>query len=289
MSRNSNRWLAIGLFALAAGLAVNAVLGPLLAEIVTFPFSETLLNQTIGLEAITLLVVVPWCVGAGILVLRNHLAGPVLAIPPAGYVAYMFIQYIAGPEYETYPEIMPLHMGIFILSGAVLVVAWNRIQVDELPTGTQRRTRIVAVILFLLAAFTISRYLSAIGGTVTGGEIPADFADDRTMYWLIFWLDLGVVVPVTVAAGISLLQGRSWAQKAVYGIVGWFALVPISVAAMSIVMLINDDPNAAIETLVVLSGAAVIFTIFAIWLYRPLFKGEVEHKQTSTDDAAASS
>lgn len=271
MSRKSDRWLAAGLFTLAVGLAVNSLLGPLLAGVVTYPFSETLLNQTIGLDAISLLVVAPWSVAAGWLVLRNHPAGPVITIPPAAYTAYMFVQYIAGPEYAAYPPVITLHLTIFVLSGAVLVVAWNRIQLEDLPPTTRRRTRIAAVVLFLLAAFTISRYLSAVQGVVTGDEIPAEFAADRTMYWLIFLLDLGIVVPITVAAGIGLLQGRAWAWKAVYGIVGWFALVPISVAAMAITMLINNDPYAAVETVVVLSIAAVVFAAVAAWLYRPLF------------------
>ena len=275
VSRERDRWPAGGLFALAVGLAVNSLLGPLLLGIVTYPFSGTLLNQTIGLEAVSLLVVAPWSAAAGVLVLRNHPTGPLIAIFPAVYVAYMFVQYIAGPEYAAYPPILPLHLTMFVLSGSLLVVAWDRIRFEDLPKTTQRRTRIAAVVLFLLAAFTISRYISALLGTVTGEEIPAEFAADRTMYWLIFLLDLGIIVPVTVAAGIGLLLDRVWAWKAVYGIVGWFALVPISVAAMQITMLINNDPHSSVETLVVLSTAAVAFSAVAVWLFRPLFSQRV--------------
>lgn len=60
----------------------------------------------------------------------------------------------------------------------------------------------------------------------------------------------------------------------VLGIVGWFALVPISVSSMAITMLVNDDPNAVVGNAVVLGVVAMLFAGFAAWLYRPLFREE---------------
>ena len=52
--------MALTLVALAVGFVVNSPLRPLGTDVVTYPFSETLVNQTIGLEAVSLLVVAPW-------------------------------------------------------------------------------------------------------------------------------------------------------------------------------------------------------------------------------------
>lgn len=272
MTRRPNRWLVAGLLALAVGLAVNSLLGPLLAGVVTYPFSETLLNQTIGLEAVSLLVVAPWCVVAALLVLRGHRAGPVLAVPPAAYAAYMFVQYVVGPQYLAYPPVLPLHLAIFVLGGAVLVLAWNRIRVDALPALSPRRSRWAGVALLLFAVFVSLQYLSAVRGVLTGASLSAEFIDDPSMYWSIFLLDLGIVVPVTIAASAGLVTGATWARKALYCIAGWYTLVPISVSAMGIAMLLNGDPNAAVARVVVLSVAALLFSSFAVWLYRPLFR-----------------
>jgi hypothetical protein len=57
MSRGGNRRSVLALAALAVGLAVNSILGPLGLGVVTYPFSATLVNQTVGLEAVSLLVV----------------------------------------------------------------------------------------------------------------------------------------------------------------------------------------------------------------------------------------
>ena len=267
-----DRWLAAGLLVLAARVAGNSLLGPLAAGVVDYPLSETLVNQTIGLEAVSLAIVAPWSAAAAVLAFRGHREGPVAAVPAAAYAAYMFLQYVVGPQYLEYRPIVALHLGIFVLSGGVLLRAWNRISVDHLPVLSRRQELVFATVLLLLAGFTVSRYAPAFQGLGSGGAIPAEYGDDASMYWSIFLLDLGVVVPVTLGAGWGLVRGAAWARKAVYGIVGWFALVPISVSAMSITMVLNDDPNAAVGNAVGLGVVALLFTAVAAWLYRPLLQ-----------------
>ena len=54
--------VALALVANAAALVVNSLLGQLAMGVVTHPFSKTLVNQTIGLEAVSLLLVL-WSLG----------------------------------------------------------------------------------------------------------------------------------------------------------------------------------------------------------------------------------
>jgi hypothetical protein len=268
----TDRWLAAGLVALAAALALNTLAGPLAADLVSYPFSQTLVYQTVGLEAVTLAVVVPWCLAAAALVRRGHRAGPVLAVAPTAYTAYMFVQYVVGPSYLTYRPVVAAHLGIFVLGGALLAVAYNRIRLDALPVPSERRDRRTAVGIGLLAAFVVFRYVPSFGGMVAGDPLTAEFAADPAMFWSIFLLDLGIVVPVTVAAALGLRRGAAWARKATLGVVGWYVPVPVSVAAMGLVMLVNDDPNTSLGFVVTLGIAAVLFTGFAVWVYRPLFR-----------------
>jgi len=268
---SADRWLAAGLVVLGLALAVNSLVGPLVAGLVSYPFSETLVYQTIGLEAVTLAVVVPWTVAAAVLVRRGHPAGALLAIAPSSYSVYMFLQYVLGPAYLTYRPVVLFHLGIFVLGGAVLVLAWQRVRTDALPALSARRERRTGVGLLLLAAFVVFRYLPSFGGMLTGAPLTQEFAADPTMFWSIFLLDLGVVVPVTLATGVALLRGAAWAPRVAYGVAGWYVPVPISVAAMGAVMLVNDDPYASLGFVAVLSVAAVLFTAFAVWVYRPLF------------------
>jgi hypothetical protein len=99
----SQRWLAAGLLMIAAGLAVVALLGPLAFEVIDYRVTETLRNQTIGLDAVSLFVVAPLALLAVVLVVRGHVAGPALALGIGAYTSYMFVQYILGPTTRICP------------------------------------------------------------------------------------------------------------------------------------------------------------------------------------------
>jgi hypothetical protein len=126
----------------------------------------------------------------------------------------------------------------------------------------------------VLAAFILTRYAPALAAAIAGDGLTAGFRQDVSMYWSIVLLDLGIVVPATIAAAVGLFRGASWSRKALYAVIGWFALVPPSVAAMGIAMVANEDPNQAGGEVAVLTIAAVVFAAIAVRLYRPLFATE---------------
>jgi hypothetical protein len=70
--RSTDTVTRLGLLALAGDLAANSVLGPFLADLIDCPVSETMRSQTIGLDAASLLVVVPSIVVVGYLALRGQ-------------------------------------------------------------------------------------------------------------------------------------------------------------------------------------------------------------------------
>jgi hypothetical protein len=265
-------WFAVGLLVLAGMLVVNTVLGPLVLSVISYPFSETVENETIGLEAISLVLVAPSSALAGLLVLRGRPIGAVLAMGPAGYTAYMFVQYVAGPGYPTYQASLLLHVVIFTLASALLLQAWHSARPVVEPLGTGQRDRRWAGVLAGLAAFVVFRWAEALARMLEGGPLDDAYVADAGMYWSIFLLDLGVVVPVTVVAAVGLWRGRRWARTALFGLVGWFALVPPSVTAMAITKIIRDDPLADPADTVVLGVATVVFAAIAVLLYRPLLK-----------------
>jgi len=206
-----------------------------------------------------------------VLAFRGHREGPVAAVPAAAYAAYMFIQYVVGPQYLEYRPIVALHLGIFVLSGGVL---------SERGTGSRSITcrccpgarnwfspRCCSFLRALLSPATHPRFRAGVRRRDTRGvrrrsvdvlvDLPARSRCRGTGH---------------ARGRLGLVRGAAWARKAVYGIVGWFALVPISVSAMSITMVLNDDPNAAVGNAVGLGVVALLFTAVAAWLYRPLLQ-----------------
>jgi hypothetical protein len=261
---------------LGFALATNAVLGPLMAGVIQYRYGTSMINQAIGLDAVALLIGGPLALVAGWLTHRGHAAGPVLALAPATFAAYMMPQYVIGPDYPNRPgnneDFAVAHIAVFVLAVAVIVAAWRGIDRSRLRPATVVSDHRRSWILFGLAAFiALGRQLPAIVQIARDPTANLAYQDNPTAFWLVAFLDLAIVTPAAIAAGIGLRRGAAWARTAAYTVMGWFALVPLSVAAMNLAMRMNDDPLATTADAVVVSIAAVVFTAAAAALYRPLF------------------
>ena len=270
------RWLAVGLVAIGLGLAAIALLGPLVTGLIDYRVTETLRNQTIGLDAVSLFVVAPLSLVAALAVLRGHVAGPVLALGVGAYTSYMFVQYILGPDYASLPgnneRFFLLSLFLFASGWLVALCAWRSIAVELLPSS-RRRNRLTAVVLSALGFVTFFRYVPALADWMSTAPEDEVYLAGPSFAWAIAMLDLGVFLPATVAACLGLLRDTPWAQKALYLVVGWFGLVGPAVAAMAITMYANDDPNAAGGNTAFMIALGLAFALLALFVYLPLLHG----------------
>jgi len=124
------------------GLALVSVLGPLVLDVIHYRVSETVRDQTVGLDLASLALVAPLTLGVAVLALRRHPAAPALALGPAAYAAYMLAQYVLGPEYLRIPgnneRFFLLFLALFVVAGFVGVCAWNMLDVSVLPAIDER-------------------------------------------------------------------------------------------------------------------------------------------------------
>ena len=274
-----SRILGWGLLALAAALAANSIVGPFVADMVDYPVSDTMLNQTIGLDAASLLVVAPIIAMIGVLALRQHSAAPVLALGPTGYVAYMFVQYVVGPDHLSYPPVLMLQLGLFAAGWMLAGLAW-RLDTDTeqaiAPSGEPSRRWPLAPghawVSLTMGAFVLLRYVPGLIGSLSNEPVPDELAADPAMYWVIVLLDLGVYVPAAVLAAIGLRRGAQWAERLHRGLVGWFLLTTIAVGTMSLVMRVNDDPSAAVGQLVLFIVTGLIVAAYTASVLRPTLR-----------------
>lgn len=260
------RWLPYATAAMALMLAFNSVVGPFLLDAVDYGFSETIRNQAIGLDAVSLVLVAPLALAAAGATRRHNMAGPLLSLAVAGYTAYMMVQYLVGPDYAVAARIFPFQLALFALSVVVAFGAWNAAR----DPVTVARPRLTAGILFAVAAFVILRYLPVLAGSATEEALPDEYAENPAFFWTIVLMDLGLYVPATIAAGVGLLRGAAWAAKGAAAVVAWFAIVTIAVTAMGIAMLANDDPFASTGQVVMFVPLTVVAVAVAGWLFRPL-------------------
>jgi hypothetical protein len=280
-----SRWLALGLAAIGVGLAAVALLGPLASELIDYRVGETLRNQLIGLDAVSLFFVAPLALIAAALVLRRHIAGPLLALGVGAYTSYMFVQYILGPDYVSRggnnERLFPLALFLFALGWGVALAAWNAIDVERLPRSRRER-RIGLFILPVLALAAFGRYVPSLIDWMSSSPGDKNYLAGPSFAWAIAMLDLGVFLPATIAACIGLVRGTRWAPKAVYTVVGWFGLVGSAVAAMAIAMYVNDDPIASGGNTVFMSVLGGAFLLLALFLYRPLLRRSGQARMRGT-------
>jgi hypothetical protein len=270
------RLLGITLVALACGVAVSAVLGPLVLGALQYRTSPTTLNQLTGSDAAGLLVVAPLALVAGVLTLRRSPAGPLLALGPGGYVVYTFAQVVIGQEYLRLPgnveRFFPLLLAVFLLGEAVVVLAWGAVPAD-LPVPSRRLERTGGAALILVAVFLVfGQHLRPMLIAWQEPESLTEYASSPTPFWMVKLMDLGIVVPAALATGIGVLRSAAWARRAMYALLTGYTCLAISVSAMAVIMLLHDDPDASPGLAAGFVVFALLFATLTALLYRPLLR-----------------
>jgi hypothetical protein len=263
------------LFVLAVGVACLSLLGPLALGWVDYHVVDDVENQVVGGDLAALVLVAPICVLAGVLVLRGRRAGPVLALAPTAFVMYLYTQLAVGGEFAalhgTSERAFPLMLVMFWAAGAGFAIAWRAVDVAALPQLRDALRRSVGSALLLVAAFlTFGLHLPGLVDVVNGPPYGVDYTQGPTVFWIVKWMDLGLVAPLSVLTAVGVLRRAPWARLLGYAVVGWAALLGTAVAAMGLVMVINDDPAASPALAGGFVAFAVAFLALAGWLFRPL-------------------
>jgi hypothetical protein len=245
---------------LALAMATASVLGPLVLGAMTYRTSPTTLSQLRGSDAAALLVAAPAALAAAWLTLRRHLSGPLLASGVGAFGLYTYAQVVIGQEYLREPgnveRFFPLLLAVFVLAGAVLVLAWHAVPGELPPLGPGLRRGTGWLLLAVAAFLVLGLHLPTMVTAWTDPAAMTEYASSPTPFWMVKLMDLGIVVPSALAVGVGLLRDARWAVRVAYPLVTGYTLLSWSVTAMAVVMLAREDPDAAV-------GLAAGFGLFA--------------------------
>jgi hypothetical protein len=262
-------WLGAGLVALGAAIIVLSVLGPLVLGVIRYRTSPTSLNQIVGSDAAGLLLVAPFSIVVGALVLRGRAHAARLALAPAVYSAYIYMQLALGNEFQARPgnveRFFPLFLAVFVLALVVAGASWRATVDEPVAVVSRRRDRFAGVLLLVAAAVVtfglhLPTYLDALSDSPTN----VGYLTSPTAFWLVKFMDLGIVVPAAVTVGAGMLTDRRWARRPMEALLGGYAFLATSVSAMAIVMYANSDPDASLGQAV--AAAAVALTLLVLFV-----------------------
>jgi hypothetical protein len=271
------RFLGWGSIALGLGIAVQAVLGPLVLGLIEHRAEPSTVSQVVGGDAAALVVIAPVAIVAGVLALRRHRAAPLLVMGPGVYAAYTAFQLAVGQEHLRLPgnveHFFPLYLGLMVLGGALTVAAWVAVDAAALPHPSRRLRRWVGGLLLGVSGFLVlGLHLPGLLDAWRALPTAEEYLAGPTPFWVVKAMDLGLVVPVAVTVGIGLLREAPWARKPAYAIVSWCTFLGASVAGMGIMMVVDDAYGASLAMAVPFTAFALAAAAFMVALYRPLFQ-----------------
>lgn len=267
--------MPIALLLLAAALAGTVLLGPLGFGVLHWRVSTIGLNQTYGADGASLFVTVPVAIAAAVLWWRQNRVAPPLGLGVGIAALYYAIASVMGPDYVRYPgnneRFFPLLLALIVVSWMVAARAWAELDpVPPAPAIWLRRG--LSVVLLLGGAalgFAWLRQLLELSFNGTFGT-AADgiaYADAPSGFWIVRVVDLGFIVPMSIATGFGLLRGNATALKAAYGVTAFLVLQATSVLAMGTIMILRQDPTATPTLLVALAPISLGLAILTAMLY----------------------
>jgi hypothetical protein len=204
----------------------------------------------------------------------NAPLAPQLALGIGVFAVYTYAQIVIGQEYLRLPgnveRFFPLLLSVFILAEAVIVLAWRSLP-PQLPPPSPVLRRTAGIVLLLVATFLV--FGQHLRPMVIAWQDPGrltEYASSPTPFWMVKLMDLGIIVPAAIAAGVGLFRGAEWAVRVTYVLMTGYTCLAFSVAAMGVVMYANSDPDASVGVMAGFLLFAGIFATLTVLWYRPL-------------------
>ena len=219
--------------------------------------------QGIAQDVVTLVVGIPLLAVSLVLYRRGQLRGHLLLAGTLGYFLYTYASIAFGAAFN---PLFLVYVALFSLSLFALTTAMVSVDLRALPSHFSDRLprRAIAIFMFAGAAFLILAWLGRIVPAQIADTPPYGLESNTTLFIQV--LDLGLVVPVMILAGVTLLRRRPLGYLLVSVGLVKFSTMGLALIAMIIGMLLAGVPVAAAEGIVfpTLALAALVLTFLLL-------------------------
>lgn len=197
-------------------------------------------------DLVTLILALPLLGLSYWLTLRGSLRGKLLLTGTLGFILYTYITMCFGAAYN---KLFLVYVALFSLSLFAFILGMMSFDLKTLPAHFSEKLPRgwIAGLLFFAAAFLSLAWLGRIAATFAVGAIPAL---DNTTSMFIQAMDLGLIVPLCVLAGILLLRRTAWGYLLASVGLMKFLTMGIAVSLMGVNMARLGVPISMMEIVV---------------------------------------
>ncbi|MBI5681317.1 MAG: hypothetical protein HZC47_10515 [Methanobacterium sp.] len=209
--------------------------------------------QMMGQDLISLIICVPILLLSLYLVYKDSLRGYLLWM---GTIFYFLYSYVSMSFLASYNQLFLVYVAIFSISLYTFVYGLMSLDVKAIKNSFASGTiiKIAGIFTIFMAAMLAFMWLSMIIESLITGLAPASLENYTTMG--IQALDLGVLVPAAMIAGIMLLKGKAWGYALMSILIVKISLLGTAILSM-IYFMIQNGVN-------VVWGQAMFFVIATI-------------------------
>ncbi|PKN93609.1 MAG: hypothetical protein CVU44_09690 [Chloroflexi bacterium HGW-Chloroflexi-6] len=209
--------------------------------------------QMQGNDLITLIVGLPLLAFSALWASRGSLRGRLLLTGTLGFFLYT---YLSMSTLTSYNHLFLVYVALFTLSLFAFILSMMSFDLISLPGHfSQKLPRAwIAGLEFVVAAFLGLAWLARIITPLSQNQTPAL---ENTTTLVIQFMDLGLIVPMAVLAGILLLRRNAWG----YLLSSVFVLKAITLGLAVSVMSINMSLKGVPDSLTIVVPFLVITAV----------------------------
>jgi hypothetical protein len=200
-------------------------------------------------DFVTLVVGLPLLAVSAWLAWRGSLRGQLLLTGTLGYFLYTYMQMSVNTSYN---PLFLVYVALFSLSLFAFVLSMLGYDLAALPSRFSDRLprRAIAGVLFAAGGFLL---LAWVGGRILPTLGAETVALENMTTMVIQAMDLGLIVPLAILAGVLLLRRSSWGYLLASVAVMKMLTLGTSVSAMAINMALTGVAGTSTELVIFLS------------------------------------
>ncbi len=270
-------WYVTGAVAILCALVLIAMaaLGPSGTGDIEYRTSQSGLWQVMGQDLADLFLIAPLLlVGGTLQLMRKDVAKYLLVLTPLTLM-YTGLSLGIGQEWTAHEGNAEAYFWMFLS----LVIGGLLLLIGVLPrfgpgdgTGFQRKRLMAFVfVMGLVLLLFAGMWTGQIDQVVATGDLAdGSYSDSPNAFWTVRFLDLGICVPLGFVSLFLLLRRPEKGYPLVLLFFGFFLTMAVTVNAMALVQLLNDDPAAEAmgAGLLIFPVMAVLFLVGLYYLLR---------------------